>query len=437
MKSTQQTKRVYDHRLREYVRTTGDVKLARELGVPRSTINDWLKGPELEVVTHEVFDMTDDPLARRRIVELQRRLRIVTAVMILLLALDRIFKRRLSQERLPEGRDKKKLLSVIERCRQTIPLKAILSIVGISASRFHFWSRARAADCSLDDHVPCPATHPTQLTPDEVLQMHEMAVSEAYRHVPTSRLGILAQRIGKVFASPSTWLRYVRERGWRRPRTRIHPTKPTQGIRADKPDGIWHVDVTVVRLLDGTKAYIQAIIDNFSRRILAYRVSDNLDPASSACLLVKAYESRSEVGDQVDPQVVMVDGGIENFHSAVMKLVEEGLLALILAQTAVLFSNSMIESFWRVMKHQWLFLNRLDTVSALERLVRFYVQEHNSRLPHSAFAGQTPDEMYFGRGDGVPEELAAARAAARKVRLEANRQLSCESCPNLAMAVNG
>ena len=114
MKSTQQTKRVYDHRLREYVRTTGDVSLAKELGVPRSTINDWRQGPELEVVTDPVFHMTDDPLARRRILKLQRRLRIVTAVMILLLTLHRISKRRLYQQRLPEGEDKKTLLSAIE-----------------------------------------------------------------------------------------------------------------------------------------------------------------------------------------------------------------------------------------------------------------------------------------------------------------------------------
>jgi hypothetical protein len=54
----------------------------------------------------------------------------------------------------------------------------------------------------------------------------------------------------------------------------------------------------------------------------------------------------------------------------------------------------MIESWWRVLKQQWLYLITLDTVRAVEKLVAFYVKEHNSRLPHSAFRGQTPDEMY-------------------------------------------
>lgn len=54
--------------------------------------------------------------------------------------------------------------------------------------------------------------------------------------------------------------------------------------------------------------------------------------------------------------------------------------------------------------------------------------EHNERMPHSAFDGQTPGEMYFGRGARVPDELAARRQEARKRRLEHNRQQVCDQC---------
>jgi hypothetical protein len=50
-------------------------------------------------------------------------------------------------------------------------------------------------------------------------------------------------------------------------------------------------------------------------------------------------------------------------------------------------------------------------------------------LPHSALRGQTPDKMYYGRGDQVPRELEQARLAARRARLEANRGLHCAVCP--------
>jgi putative transposase len=83
-----------------------------------------------------------------------------------------------------------------------------------------------------------------------------------------------------------------------------------------------------------------------------------------------------------------------------------------------------------------LYLNTLDTVRAVEKLVAFYVQEHNSRLPHSAFRGQTPDEIYFKTGDRIPEELEAARQKARQARAEANRKQDCESCELLATSLN-
>ncbi len=73
-------------------------------------------------------------------------------------------------------------------------------------------------------------------------------------------------------------------------------------------------------------------------------------------------------------------------------------------------------------------MNTLDTVSRLEKLVVFYVDEHNMRLPHSAFHGQTPNEMYFGTGDRIPDELEAAKKVARQSRMKLNRATSCPMC---------
>jgi hypothetical protein len=68
-----------------------------------------------------------------------------------------------------------------------------------------------------------------------------------------------------VFASATAWYRIVREFNFRRPGVRIYPPKPKIGIRALEPNQIWHVDVSVFRIVNGAKAYIQAIIDNASR----------------------------------------------------------------------------------------------------------------------------------------------------------------------------
>jgi transposase InsO family protein len=116
----------------------------------------------------------------------------------------------------------------------------------------------------------------------------DLVTSPEYRHVPTGTLAVLAQRLGKVWGSPSTWYRLVRQNGWRRPRLRVHPAKPQVGLRTTGADEMWHIETTVIRLLDGTRAYLHAVIDNFSRRILAWRVADTFAPVNSVMVLDEA-----------------------------------------------------------------------------------------------------------------------------------------------------
>ena len=105
---------------------------------------------------------------------------------------------------------------------------------------------------------------PSQLTRAEVATVKDMVLDPGLRHMPLRTLSLFAQRTGKVYVSVTTWARLMRDHGWRRPRTRVHPTKPTLGVRATRPNEYWHIDVTVIKLLDGTKTYLHAVIDNYS-----------------------------------------------------------------------------------------------------------------------------------------------------------------------------
>jgi transposase InsO family protein len=194
---------------------------------------------------------------------------------------------------------------------------------------------------------------------------------------------------------------------------------------------MWHIDTTVIRLLDGSRAYLHAVIDNFSRRILAWRVAETFAPANSVAVLIEAGR---HVTPSATSPVVLADAGVENVNAQVDELINTGVLRRILAFTELKFSNSLIEAWWRCLKHHWLFLHALDSVTTVRRLVAFYIQEYNTVLPHSAFRGQTPDEMYFGTGDAVPADLTACAAAARRARIEANRSAACERCPSVDAA---
>lgn len=337
---------------------------------------------------------------------------------------------RLSGARLPDGEAKRRILRAVDRAGACIPLRAVLRFLHLSPSRFQAWRRRQTA-CALDDQSSCPRTAPHRLTRAEVHAIGDMVTAPEYRHVPTGTLAVLAQRLNIVSASPSTWYRLVRTYGWRRPRLRVHPVKPKVGLRTSGADEMWHIDTTVIRLLDGTRAYLHAVIDNFSRRILAWRVADTFAPANTVAVLLEASRGATRAAST---PVVLADAGVENVNAQVDALIDSGVLRRLLAFTELKFSNSMIEAWWRSLKHQWLFLHSLDSLATIRRLVAFYVHEYNTVLPHSACRGQTPDEMYFGTGDAVAADLTSRTAAARRARVEANRSASCEKCPSLNAA---
>ena len=332
--------RVYDHRLRELVRRTGDVGVATRLGVPRSTVAGWLHNAPQPVVSHDIVAIGDVAL-RAEALELRRRVRALGGVVGLLLAVIRVSGIRLDRAYIsdPTARNND-LLGAIERARKVLPVGTVLRILRVSASRYNSWLQAKHG-CGIADRIVCPKSSPNQLTPDEVLAIRQMVTAERYRHVPTGRLAILAQWLGNVFAPPATWYRLVRDHGWRRPRTRMHPASPKVGVRAHKPDEIWHIDTSCVRLVDGTKVWLHAAIDNFSRKILAWRVAERFEISSAVAVL------REAVGNAVSADrrpKLMADGGIENFNGDVDELVGSGLLSRVRALVDVRFSNTMIET---------------------------------------------------------------------------------------------
>jgi hypothetical protein len=103
--------------------------------------------------------------------------------------------------------------------------------------------------------------------------------------------------------------------------------------------------------------------------------------------------------------------GVENLNGDVDPLFEGSALHRVIAQIDVSFSNSLIEAWWRSLKHRWPFLHSLDNIATVERLVEFY-----------------------GRGDPIPGELAARRRDARRQRVARNRAVACAACPRGAQS---
>jgi hypothetical protein len=136
MPNTARTQHRYDHRLRNLVQRTGDVTVATNLGVPRSTARGWLGAPSMVVVCLDVADLTEPDL-RQEVLKLRRRVRRLTALLRLVLAVLHTSGFRLNAARLPDGRDKRRILRAVDRAREDVPLRALLRFLRLSPSRFH------------------------------------------------------------------------------------------------------------------------------------------------------------------------------------------------------------------------------------------------------------------------------------------------------------
>lgn len=180
--SNARSQRSYDHRLRDLVPTVGAPDVVAALGVPRSTALGWLRGGYRPVVTADVLDM-DAVRLQAEVLKLRHRVRMLSAIVRLRVALLRALDLRLARMRLPEGAAKTRLLRAIVRAQGSISLRAALRILRLSPSRYHRWRRAERV-CELDDQSSCPRSTPTRLTAAEVLTIKEMVESPEYRSGP-------------------------------------------------------------------------------------------------------------------------------------------------------------------------------------------------------------------------------------------------------------
>jgi putative transposase len=162
MPTTRRPQQRYDHRLRDLVHRTGDLRIATQRGVPRSTARGWLALAPTAVVSLQVIVLTE-PELRQEVVRLRRRVGKLAALLRLALALLHASGFRLAGERLPGGGAKSRILRAVDRAREYIPLRGVLRFMQVSPSRLQAWRRRQGA-CALDDQSSCPRTSPHRLT---------------------------------------------------------------------------------------------------------------------------------------------------------------------------------------------------------------------------------------------------------------------------------
>ena len=418
--------RRYDPRLKNLVARSGDIDRFKKYGIPASSLRQWVKDGPKDFFTLPEFEMDTSSLVQETLA-LKLQIQALQAKHELLSKTVKIFGFQIQYKRLPKPESKSDILAEIKSAMQTISLQVCLDLIGLSSARYFHWIK-RQVTCELNDKSTCPRVSPTKLTAGEINKIKDLYTSKDFSHYSALSLSWLGKKTGDIVASASTWSRVIRELGLKRNRVRIYPPKPKIGIRASAPGQIWHLDLTILRLQDGTRAFIQAIIDNYSRYVLAWKVSPDYGGVLTKDLILQAIVKAQSLGLRMIPDV-LVDSGTENLNKHVDELVTSDLIRRTVAQIDIEASNSMIEMLFHRLKHRHLFHIPLTNFEALEKGADYYFTQSNIYIPHAALKGATPEEIVTGKWTNEVIEVLRERViSARTARIESNLSGRCTPC---------
>ena len=165
----------------------------------------------------------------------------------------------------------------------------------------------------------------------------------------------------------------------------------------DAPDKVWAMDITYVPMARGF-VYLAAVIDWFSRRVLAWRLSITLE----AAFCVEALEEAPARHGR--PEIFDTDQGSQFTSEAFTGVLTKNGIAISMGGKGAWRDNVFVERLWRSVKYEEVYLGAYDTVAEARASIGRYLSFYNTRRPHSSLDRQTPDRAYFTR---LPQIAAA------------------------------
>lgn len=281
----------------------------------------------------------------------------------------------------------KQVVALIQRVRNVIGLKRVLKFFDVSVQTFRQWSLQSMTACFQSSLGFCNRIYPNQLARPEVLKIKEMLTNTQFQYWPISSIAYYALRNNILPLSLNTWYKYANKLGIVRSRPHSRRMKSNESVRATAPNQIWHADITVFITADKIKHYIYLVVDNFSRKILSWKVTDSVSAVTRQKTLLDALQKENVS----DPAVLLItDGGPENNLKVFleeMQLPMEHRRALI----DVRYSNSIVEASNKTLKYNYLYKKEIENGEQLIEWMEWSVDDFHNR-PHISHQGLTPNE---------------------------------------------
>jgi putative transposase len=190
---------------------------------------------------------------------------------------------------------------------------------------------------------------------------------------------------------------------YRRPNT----SKPADGhkiypyllrnLAVERPNQVWAMDITYIPMARGF-VYLAAVVDWFSRRVLAWRLSITMEVEFCLEAVEEALARHGR------PGIFNTDQGSQFTSAAFTGLLLDNAIAISMDGRGSWRDNVFVERLWRSVKYEEVYLRAYDSVGEARASLGRYLEFYNCKRPHSSLAARTPDHAYF---DHLPLPAAA------------------------------
>lgn len=162
-----------------------------------------------------------------------------------------------------------------------------------------------------------------------------------------------------------------------------------------KPNQVWAVDITYVRLEKGF-AYLVVVMDWFSRYVIDWQLSENLE--IDFCL-----ETLNRALNKNTPEIFNMDQGSQFTSQQFTEILANKKIHISMDSVGRYRDNIFVERLWRTVKYENIYLQHYSNIGEARAGLEAYFNFYNNERFHSSLNDQTPSEVYFQKSS--PEIL--------------------------------
>jgi len=160
-----------------------------------------------------------------------------------------------------------------------------------------------------------------------------------------------------------------------------------RGVKIDRVNQVWSTDITYVPMAKGY-LYLSAVIDWYSRYVLAWKLSNTMESGFCVRVLEEALK-------QGKPNIFNTDQGAQFTSSGFTGVLQSNAIEISMDGRGRALDNAFIERLWWTVKYEEIYPKNYEDGHALDQGLKRYFGYYNQERKHSALDKQTPSQIYY------------------------------------------